>query len=676
MAQTWTGDGTGTETDPYQIRTAEELNAVRYFLTAHFRLMNDIDLTEWLNAHEGDKGWNPIGVNTMAGAFQGTFHGGGHTISGLWIERPAMDEVGLFGVIHDDFSIDSLTIRIADNKRIAGHDYVGGLAGMIESDTFSDAIKYISNISVFGNVYGNTRVGGLIGYCAWREIYVCNSYFMGSVSGTMYCVGGLIGEYYVLKGHVMDCYAVGKVTGNGAVGGLIGINFLGYIERCYSASMVKGDEHVGGLMGANVHGILKGGEGDKIKDCYSFSKVKGHCYTGGLVGQNDAANIINSYSYGTVVGDDRTGGIMGGDTTETQWTSSMKNCVAMQYHILGSTNTGRVSGINTITIPENCYAFDQMEIVPQGNHYVHGEDRTLQQLQQQNSYTDIHWLFGDNQNNPWNIWEEISFPYLYYQSAPVIIKSANTKQISGILRNPTDSVLLFLFIDDAYILAGKADITGLQWKANISVDIDARDTLFVLSFENKKSCSYPVSALFIMGEVTDVEVYPKEITLAVGEITTLQATVIPETAMNHRVIWTTHNPAIADVDDNGNVMAIAIGSTYIVATTEDGNKKDSCLVHVIATNIENIVFDNRIVVFPNPTDGQLRIMNYESRITGIEIFDLLGRLCHVETRLIASLQSSYTTILDISHLPTGMYFLRITTDKGIVTKKVIKMSEL
>jgi hypothetical protein len=84
-------------------------------------------------------------------------------------------------------------------------------------------------------------------------------------------------------------------------------------------------------------------------------------------------------------------------------------------------------------------------------------------------------------------------------------------------------------------------------------------------------------------------------------------------------------------------------------------------------------------VYPNPTDGQLRITNYELGITNVEIYDVMGRMVHtVETRLlrqaqqpIASLQDD-TTTLDISCLPSGIYFVRIQTENGTVTRKIIK----
>jgi hypothetical protein len=71
-------------------------------------------------------------------------------------------------------------------------------------------------------------------------------------------------------------------------------------------------------------------------------------------------------------------------------------------------------------------------------------------------------------------------------------------------------------------------------------------------------------------------------------------------------------------------------------------------------------------VYPNPTGGEL-VVSTEYRVESIEIFDLLGKLVFiVETGRAPSLQ------FDISHLPSGTYFVRIQTENGMITKKIIK----
>ena len=79
---------------------------------------------------------------------------------------------------------------------------------------------------------------------------------------------------------------------------------------------------------------------------------------------------------------------------------------------------------------------------------------------------------------------------------------------------------------------------------------------------------------------------------------------------------------------------------------------------------------NGITIYPNPTDGQLHI-GYEicdNEICDIKIFDVMGK----NVFQLSTLNSQLSTQIDISHLPTGVYFVEIKTETGVVTKKIIK----
>ena len=79
---------------------------------------------------------------------------------------------------------------------------------------------------------------------------------------------------------------------------------------------------------------------------------------------------------------------------------------------------------------------------------------------------------------------------------------------------------------------------------------------------------------------------------------------------------------------------------------------------------------NLIQIYPNPTDGKLRIETSDMRYktSDIEIFDVLGRKCQVS--YLTSDISNH--LIDISHLPTGIYFIRTQTKDGVITQKVVK----
>ena len=76
-----------------------------------------------------------------------------------------------------------------------------------------------------------------------------------------------------------------------------------------------------------------------------------------------------------------------------------------------------------------------------------------------------------------------------------------------------------------------------------------------------------------------------------------------------------------------------------------------------------------ITLHPNPTTGELSIKNYEIQITNVEVYDVFGKkILKLEIR-----SSKSETIVNISHLNSGIYFVKITTDIGEVTKKIVKL---
>ena len=67
--------------------------------------------------------------------------------------------------------------------------------------------------------------------------------------------------------------------------------------------------------------------------------------------------------------------------------------------------------------------------------------------------------------------------------------------------------------------------------------------------------------------------------LLVGRTMTLIATIFPKNATDKSVSWVSRNKSVASVDNNGNIVALKVGSTTIEANTSNGFKA-SCLVTV------------------------------------------------------------------------------------------------
>ena len=80
-----------------------------------------------------------------------------------------------------------------------------------------------------------------------------------------------------------------------------------------------------------------------------------------------------------------------------------------------------------------------------------------------------------------------------------------------------------------------------------------------------------------------------------------------------------------------------------------------------------------IVVYPNPTTDVVNVQCSMDNVqcSGIEVVDIYGKIITtVGTRFIASDQTP--TQINVSGLSAGMYFVRVTTDRGVVTKPFVK----
>jgi hypothetical protein len=74
-----------------------------------------------------------------------------------------------------------------------------------------------------------------------------------------------------------------------------------------------------------------------------------------------------------------------------------------------------------------------------------------------------------------------------------------------------------------------------------------------------------------------------------------------------------------------------------------------------------------MMIYPNPTTGELRVTSYELQVTSIEVFDIYGRTVSTHYSILTTHYS-----IDISHLPTGLYFVKVFTENGVFVEKVIK----
>ena len=368
----FSGSGSGTEDDPYLILNPIQLNQLRNFLNqsgVYFKMMADVDLTEFLEEENPEQGWQPVG-NSSSAAFKGILDGNGKTIKGLWIKRTFTDNVGFFGYTAGatikDVTIESATIE--------GKESVGGVSGHSHSST-------ISGCSFMGSVKGGSMIGGFVGG-AGDYLTLTDNTAKVNVTGTGNSVGGFIGrneaEYNLtISGCTLND---GVIRGIDNVGGCCGENISYHwrsnsISNTYIHANIFGANYVGGICGISSNAECT----VNLNNCGFIGEIVGSSFIGGLVGKLVTDNyskrntIQNSFSLGAIVATgDYVGGIVGTDTGYSGDGYSNSTDLTNNYH------SGSVTGVNYVGglvgqrgrqgVTSNCYAIGSVA----GARYVGG----------------------------------------------------------------------------------------------------------------------------------------------------------------------------------------------------------------------------------------------------------------------------------------------------------------
>ena len=212
----FSGSGSGTEGDPYQITNCTQLQEMLVGFTADwYLLMNDIDCSDTINWN-GGAGFIPIPH------YSGTFDGQGYSISDLYIVTAG--RAGLFSQ-NDGGTIKNINLVNVD---ITGVSRVGGFVGLFNSG-------HLEGCSVTGSITGDDVVGGLVGEhiagmsivnCYSRATVIASSLFSYYIGGAVGLQGASSTSYCYSAGITYfsaECSNCGGFMGGGS--GLITNNF-------------------------------------------------------------------------------------------------------------------------------------------------------------------------------------------------------------------------------------------------------------------------------------------------------------------------------------------------------------------------------------------------------------------------------------------------------------------
>lgn len=608
--------GKGTEAEPYEIYTASDLNNINSYY--YYKLMNNIDLTDWIEANNPTEGWVPAGL--YGGGSIRQLDGCGHKVTGLW-SNTTTDFYGLIAGTQDA-TICNLNVYTAEGKSLKGGNNTGILVGKAINTTFR-------NVAVNGDVQGGNYVGGIAGYCD-GNIYT-NCRINGSVTGNDY-VGGLASNS---SGSITASYADATVTGNNFVGGLVGQS-TGTISESYTSGMVSATNnracYAGGITGVNS---------GSINDCYSSAHVNSGVVDGSVASGElqQYAGGIAGYSYGSITRCFASGnlfavkfgaGVVGYNDGENAVTS---HCFAINDHVDVSNETGialrLIGGIknNAPTPDANNYALKTMVVSVNNvtqviyDDLLHGFSRTLAELKQGATYSSNGW----DMDNVWDIDESNGFPFLR------ACATSNTPVATAL--NIEDNVTIFK--GDSYpievnVIPNTAS-TNLLWSSSDPNVVSVSEQGVVFGVE---AGSATITASTIDGSnlsatcvvtvrdhavpATGIILNRQAVTMTIGQTVPLEATVLPDNADNKNVIWNSIDATVATVNNQGIVTAMRAGTTQIIATTADGTNL-SAVCNVTVIDAAGNSLDADALTLHNGDEVQFVVrMNNEATITAVQ----------------------------------------------------------
>ena len=300
-------EGSGSESDPYLIQSADDLvelrelvNARQFCIGLHFKMTEDVTLPADWEPIGRDANADEVGKNlpyTGVCAFRGIFDGGGHTLTVPEGGKPLFNYVG-------EATIKNLNIY---GKKIAGY----GLVNSYYIDYGTD------NVYNYGDPYcviiDNVRL--LSG-----SQTLCAGFLGGSGSGiNTVTIRNSVVEKNVIIGYDRRQYCIGSFVGGA---------FNGVIENCESYADVYGISEVGGLAGCKgqTMGLCK-----VLNSRFYGNVVATGNHVGGIIGRGypeegevrTAPNspwvtIVGCTVTGSITGKNYVGGIFGAETSTIQ----------------------------------------------------------------------------------------------------------------------------------------------------------------------------------------------------------------------------------------------------------------------------------------------------------------------------------------------------------------------
>lgn len=176
------------------------------------------------------------------------------------------------------------------------------------------------------------------------------------------------------------------------------------------------------------------------------------------------------------------------------------------------------------------------------------------------------------------------------------LKATETVQLSGSVlpANASNKNLVWTTSDENIATVSESGLVTAVAVGEVTITATSQSTPDISA-----TCRVSV----VPTPVASITLSQTSVSLKATETVSLTATVAPETATVKDVTWTSDNPKVATVDENGVITAVAVGEAVITATATDG----SGVFNTVKVQVEPIYAESITIVAEGSTtlrDGE------------------------------------------------------------------------
>lgn len=165
----------------------------------------------------------------------------------------------------------------------------------------------------------------------------------------------------------------------------------------------------------------------------------------------------------------------------------------------------------------------------------------------------------------------------------------------------------------------------------------------------------------VLQPVTEIKLSETEMSVKKGTVFWLNATVLPETANNKKVTWSSSDTSLATVDQTGKVTTLKVGTVTIACVSEDNGSVAYCIVDItepvtgltLNTYYQEMVAKTKFVLIPTvlPIDAPDKRVTFVSSDPSVAVVDengvvtaLTGGTCEIIVTTVESSLKANCTI--------------------------------